>query len=299
MFATRCAAFPLFILGALCYPATAQTPRAPATNAYVGPGDASVAGTPLAFWSCDFAMTASYAASNGLACNLADAATRSVTYTMRFLPDGKADWAGAKASSACAKACVVSVMFDQVYVSTLPHPPSQPNQYATPSNLSGPPFAFNSIGAIPALVLDGSGNEWMQAQFAATQFQPYSFAWVSDGYDKRVRVLSSASTSVSMGFDADPTGLEVVAGGIFQTSMCSDAKLHTFIAVFSGTSSVLRCDATEMTHDAGTNHVQASETWTFFGGYKGRFGEAGYWGSGLTDAQRASLAANIKSRYGL
>ena len=310
MHVARASALILLIIGAWCCLSALPTPaQAPATSSaagaksYMGPGDAAVAGTPLAFWSCDFAMTASYAASNRLACNLVDVATRSVTYTMRFLANGQADWAAAMASTACAKSCTVSLMFDQVYVSTLPHPPSQPTQYAIPAHLAGPPFVFNGMGALPAMVLDGTTDNTMEAEMAATQFQPYSLAWVGDGYDKRGAVLAIDHSGIRLGFDVDPTGVEILAGTYFQTSACSDAKLHAFIAVFSGSSSVIRCDAAETTHDAGNNHVAANDTLTFFSSYgllyKGRFGEAGYWGSELTAAQRASLAANMKSRYGL
>jgi hypothetical protein len=245
-------------------------------------------------------MTASYAAAKGLACDLRDVATRSNTYTMRFLANGKADWAGAMASSACAKSCTVSVMYDQVYVSTLPHPPSQPNQYATSLGIAGPAFVFNSIGAMPAMVLDGATSNFMTAQMAATLFQPFSFAWVGDGYGQGALVLSTANFAIRMGFDVNPTGVQILAGRYLQTSACSDAKLHAFIAVFAESSSVIRCDAAETTGDAGANHIAVKDTLKFFdSSYKGRFGEAGYWGDGLTSAQRASLAANIKSRYGL
>ena len=288
----------------------AWTHGAPASApTYTGPGD--VVSGAVAFWSCTFAYNNAFAAGGGNMCLLVDAATGLTSYTLTALSTGKANFAGAAASSACAVACVVKVVYDQVN-----------SNHVCGGNVAGnvcpggsftladmPAYTFNSIGTLATMTAAGgsaveirgtwaSGAEvqpiaiTIEAQLASTAASSGYFGWESTG-----------------GYIATTTG----GGGVYQlnagfslnSSVNTDTSLHAIQAVANGVSSSLTIDTSTASGNAGTRGFAIGEQIDlmiqFTGGttMNGALGEVAVYPSGVTygSTQISAMYTNMSGRY--
>lgn len=262
-----------------------------AASAYVGPGD--IVPHALAFYSCDRAYNAAYAASGGNACLLVDAATGLTSYTLTVLSNGKTNVAGAAASAACAVACVVKTKYDQSGSS---------NDAPSLSLANSPAFTFNGVNTnLPTVTFTGS-----QALVGPTitNAQPFTFSTV---YNR-----TSGNSSILVAFHNGPTvapnagaNLANVSDGVVSnlSATATDGAWHQVAGVVNGASSAISVDgATPTTGSLGTTAAAGAITigWNSSSSlqFAGGLTEVGIWESAMSNAQLSALHANASAFYG-
>jgi hypothetical protein len=266
--------------------------------AYTGPGDI-VSGAM--FWYGLRGYTAAYSTGSNPAVDLVDQSGAN-QITINILSDGTLDVASISAwqTAHSVTTTKLKTLYDQSGFT------GQNLTQSTVANM--PELRLSQIGSLPSIWSPGFPTAlYLNATLnQSSPISPFSIAGVgsnaADGND--VYTLWEDVTDFFLLEEDGSIKYNMFGGATLVTSSTVDSNVHAVQAVFNGTSSVIRVDATETTGDAGTNTMSANASIRILASafpdhlWNGKVGEVGGWPVALSSGQRASLQSNAKSYWG-
>ena len=167
------------------------------------------------------------------------------------------------------------------------------------SHAAGINFQYNSIGALPLIDENSFG---LGGVVGANFPQPYTFVGVAKhigAASSQGAIVSGVGGTAQIGFaHSGSPDIAFLYGGSLFTRPAVDNTPHALIGVFNGASSILSVDGVESSPTAGGSvNITSTDDLDFcdLAGYTFEGGAV----SGTISAQRAALAANMKTYYGI
>lgn len=167
-------------------------------------------------------------------------------------------------------------------------------------------FTISCLNGLPCDVFTYATSQFLVSSSFATLAQQYTFGAVAERTSNTTsyqKILASDSgTDATLGFNDTANTVFMYGGAVVATASATDSALHTFSAVFNGSSSIMNVDGTETTglntgtDSTGTN-IAISEN---LSGQPlgGKTGEQIIWASGLSSTNRTNYCHNARLAFG-